>query len=227
MKMNWKIWLLTVGGAAILAQGVPAAESDAITGSTTKVRHSGADAERGLPGHDGSRAAAIDSFIEKMKTENPEEFKRLQELRQNDREAFHKEMRARWQKKSGDAHDEGRKADSKAATPLPEELACQEAARKYRAARTPEEAAPLKVELTTAIERAFDAKTADQEARMKKAAELLAKRQARKAEICARRLEELTKERAAHPGKAANRESRKERGGAGKLAPAPVPLPDK
>ncbi len=222
MKMNWKIWLLTVGVAAGLAQGVPAADGDATTGSTTKVRHSGADAERGVPGHDGNRAAVIDSFIEKMKTENPEEFKRLQELRQNDREAFHKEMRARWQKKSGDAHDEGRKADSKA-TPLAEELACQEAARKYRAARTPEEAAPLKVELAAAIERAFDAKIADQEARMKKAAELLAKRQARKAEICAKRLEELTKERPVHPGKAANRESRKERGGAGKPAPVQVP----
>ena len=222
MKMNVNKWLVLTWVTAGLPVAVLAQRTASGEGSATAPS---AKAERVLAGHDGNRAATIDSFIEKMKTENPEEFKRLQELRQNDRDAFHKEMRARWQKKSGEVREDGHRADNRTSMLLPEELACQEAARKYRAARTPEEATLLKVELATAVERAFDAKSADQEARMKKAAELLAKRQARKAEICAKRIEELTKDRAAHPGKAANRELRKERGVAGKPAPTTAQVP--
>jgi len=222
MKMNVNMWLVLTWVTAILPVAV-LAQGTAVWEVRTAAPS--AKAERGMTGHDGNRAAAIDSFIEKMKTENPEEFKRLQELRQNDLNAFHKEMRARWQKKSGEVREDGHRADNRTGTLLPEELACQEAARKYRAARTSEEAALLKAELATAVERAFDAKSADQEARMKKAAELLAKRQVRKAEICAKRVEELTKERTAHPGKAANRELRKERGVAGKPTPTTAQVP--
>ena len=223
MKMNATKWLVAAGLAVffplvVLAQEAPAAGDGVVPAA--KARSPGAEAERGgAPGRDGRRAAAVERFIQKMKVENPAEFKRLQELRQNDQEAFRKEMRERWQKKNGENREEGHKADGKNATLLPEEMACQEVARKYRAAQTPEAAAKLKAELTAAVERTFDARIADQETRLQKAAADLAKRKARKGEVCARRVEELTKEHPARAAKGANRESHKEHGAS--VHPAP------
>ncbi len=234
LNMTWKHALAAAGMAltipvAALAQaaegalppppptagGMPAGRAEAPAGTP---RVSAAEARR---------AEAVERFVQQMRKERPEEFRRLMELREKDPTAFRKEMRERLQKKIEDRRAETpekpekateRKAERPAAAA--EDKASLELAQKCRVCQNPAEAAQLRAKLQAEVEAAFDRKTADQEARLKAAAAALELRKSKKAEICAKRMQELLGER-----RQRSSTPRRPAAGAVPAAPAPGPVP--
>ena len=135
------------------------------------------------PGDGGQR------IIERLRQENPVEFARLMELRAKNPEQFRKELRAMMDVKVF----KGRQTD--------EDKACLELAVRYRATKVTAEQDKLRAELKTAIAKAYEKRLANQRERLADLEKQLARireqvkqREADRDTICAKRLEELTRD---------------------------------
>lgn len=130
-------------------------------------------------------------WLQMLKEKQPEEYERLQELRESDPEAFLDEIRKRFRQ-----HIKSRMRKHVG----PHNRECMELAKKYHDAENPEEKAELKQELQDAVKKAFDARVEQQaamikrmEERLNKLRDHLAARKANRDEICAERVENLTR----------------------------------
>lgn len=131
-------------------------------------------------------------WLETMQTENPEEYERLQKLREDDPDAFREEMRRRVRDRfSGMMRQRGGKLDA----------TCQALRTKYHAADSADAKAAVKAELETAVFEAFDARLSGQkkmvaqlEAQLERLKNRIASREKNRGEICQRRLDELTQD---------------------------------
>jgi hypothetical protein len=128
-------------------------------------------------------------IIERLRQENPTEFARLTELRAKNPEQFRKELRAMMDVKVF----KGRQTD--------EDKACLELAVRYRAAKETADKDTLRAELKTAIAKAYEKRLANQRERLADLEKQLARireqvkqREADRDTICAKRLEELTRD---------------------------------
>ncbi len=128
-------------------------------------------------------------IIERLRQENPAEFARLTELRAKNPEQFRKELRAMMDIKVF----KGRQTD--------EDKACQELASRYRAAKETVDQDKLRAELKTAIAKAYEKRLANQRERLAdlekqlgRIREQVKQREADRDTICAKRLEELTRD---------------------------------
>lgn len=166
----------------------------ATAGAQNPVRRGGSWEAGGKPVRDietpGHLAGAGTGWMDEFKKENPEDFDRLQKLRTEDPEKFREELRRRMKERMerGMQHRASR-----------HDAACEELRRAYREAETDEQKAEIKVKLEGAVQEAFDARLADQkemverlEKQLEKLKEQIATREANRAEICARRVGELT-----------------------------------
>lgn len=138
----------------------------------------------------GAPAFARGEWLERLKSEDPEEFDRLQKMRQEDPEAFREEMHARMKKRMvGFVKQRSGKLDSEA----------KELAQKYGLVESEEEKAVIKAELEKKIYQAFDNRMEGQKkliAHLEKQLEQLKKQVAEREEnretICRKRLDSLT-----------------------------------
>ena len=135
-------------------------------------------------------------WLQMLKEKHPEEYERLQELRESDPEAFRDEIRKRFRQ-----HVKRRMRKHVG----PHNRECMELAKKYHDAENPEEKAALKQQLHDAVKKAFDARVEQQAAMIKRMEERLNKlrnhlatREANRDEICAERVEDLTRKPAMH-----------------------------
>ena len=135
------------------------------------------------PGDGGQR------IIERLRQENPVEFARLTELRAKNPEQFRRELRAMMDVKVF----KGRQTD--------EDKACLELAVRYRATKVTADQDKLRAELKTAIAKAYEKRLANQRERLAELEKQLARireqvkqREADRDTICAKRLEELTRD---------------------------------
>ena len=138
----------------------------------------------------GNAGFARGEWLKRLESENPEEFQRLQTLRENDPEAFRKEMRAQMEKRvvgfvkqhSGGLENETR-----------------ELGKKYRTADTDKEKAAIKAELETKVHQAFDARLEGQkkliahlEEKLDELKKQVQTREKNREAICRKRVTELT-----------------------------------
>ena len=128
-------------------------------------------------------------LIERLRQENPTEFARLMELRAKNPEQFRKELRTMMDIKVF----KGRQTE--------EDKTCLELAARYRAAKETAEQDKLREELKTAIAKAYEKRLANQRERLAELEKQLAKireqvkqREGDREIICAKRLEELTRD---------------------------------
>jgi hypothetical protein len=141
----------------------------------------------------GERAMRhVKEWIEQLKTENPEEYEKLMKLREKDPEAFRQALHTRLRDKMGDRIRQMHEAS---------EGETIELAERYHAAETAEEKAEVKEQLTAAVKKAFDERIATQKEMLKRMEEKLTefrermeKRKAKRDEICAERIEQLTRD---------------------------------
>jgi len=129
-------------------------------------------------------------WLERLKTENPETFERLMQLRDTDPAKFHSELRRLLLRRGAP-----KPADPKVAA---DEAACRDLAQRYHAATAETEKTRLKAELRALVENMFAARTkADRErlARVEQEVDRLrarlAERETKRDEVCAARVEEL------------------------------------
>ncbi len=142
----------------------------------------------------GDRFAQAREFLEELKSEQPEEFKRLQELRETDRKAFSTEIRKVMVAKRGKQRGPGAKARRG-------ERKHMELSRRYHKATSAEEKERIKLEIREAVEESFE-KTISQakkrlvalEREIERARDRIERRQAQKAKICEDRVNDLTKD---------------------------------
>ena len=141
------------------------------------------NAGRQGPGDGGQR------LLERLRQENPAEFARLMDVRAKNPEQFRKELRGMMDIKVF----KGRQTD--------EDKACLELAVRYRAAKVTADQDTLRAELKTAIAKAYEKRLANQRERLADLEKQLARireqvkqREADREIICAKRLEELTRE---------------------------------
>ncbi|MFA5204998.1 MAG: hypothetical protein WC708_11410, partial [Lentisphaeria bacterium] len=128
-------------------------------------------------------------LLDRLRQDNPKEFARLSELRSKNPEQFRKEVR----NLLGGRMFTGRQTE--------EDKACQELAAKYRAAKSDAEKTALRAEIKTAVNKAFEKRLASQRQRLAELEKQLSKirdqvkqREADRDTICARRVEELTRD---------------------------------
>ncbi len=148
----------------------------------------------GMLGKRGEFPELTAGFLEALRRENPEKYERLVKLREEDRQAFFKELREMLQARRGN------KGAGRGRKPAPEELRCRELSRQYHAARDPAEKERLKEELETAVEEAFEARLngskerlARIEQEMARFRENIQRLEANREKICETRVQELTR----------------------------------
>lgn len=146
-------------------------------------------------GRQGPRGEITERLRDQFQQRNPEEYKKLMELRDTDPEAFRAKMREIMQKNMQFGGPGGR------GMALAEEEKANEIAKRYLAASAPEEKEQIKAELRKAVEAAFDKRMelqqqrfGDLEGRVKKAKEELETRQKNRDSIIQNRMDELTKD---------------------------------
>jgi hypothetical protein len=131
-------------------------------------------------------------WMERLKQDNPDEFRRMQELREEDPERFQQVVRERLRDRVGSTLKEmvGRYDDR-----------ARELSRKYHEATSEEQKAELRQQLEDAVGEAFDARLSGQKRLLKRLEEQLDNlrgrietREAHKDEICRQRLQELTRD---------------------------------
>mgnify|MGYP001545066878 CR=1 FL=1 len=134
----------------------------------------------------------VKEWVEQLKEENPEEYERLMKLREDDPEAFRQALHARLRNKMGDRVRKMHEAGEKETLELAE---------KYHAAEAAEEKAEIKEQLTALVKQTFDERVETQkemlkrmEAKLAEFRENIAKREAKRDEICAERVEQLTRD---------------------------------
>lgn len=182
---------LGMGAAWALADDPPAtppkAATEAPSPAAAETRDAGAHRPTARPL--GGRGDLGDRVLEQIQQRNPEEYKKLMDLREKDADAFRAKLRELMQKGM---------TSGRGGVPAEEEKA-NEAAKRYLAATTPEEKEQLKADLRKAVEAAFDKRQeqqkrrlADLEAGVKKAKDEFESRQKNRASIIQKRIEELT-----------------------------------
>ena len=92
-------------------------------------------------------APELHEFLERLKEENPEEFKRLEELRRKDRRAFREELARKLPRKPWEMMDRRQ---------LELDRECWELARKVRECQDPQEAQRLQAQLKAKVEETVD-----------------------------------------------------------------------
>jgi len=149
------------------------------------------------PGGDAMREAQ-ERLKNRLLQEEPETYRRLMDLKDRDPAAYRQEVRELMARRLAPGAGGGGTARP-SANPL--EQQCQDLARQFQQAKTPEESAKLRAELTQAVKKAFDAKLSMQEkqleemeTRLKTAKEQVAVRQGSRDKICDLRVEELTRD---------------------------------
>ncbi|OPZ28997.1 MAG: hypothetical protein BWZ02_01114 [Lentisphaerae bacterium ADurb.BinA184] len=153
-------------------------------------------ARRGDDGEPGRRpfADAVrdrgQDWMERMRAENPEEFERLRQLREQNPEQFREEVRGRVRE---------RLEGNFQARLSPPERECTELSRQFHEAATPEAKEQLKGRIEAAVDKAFDARLAQQkemlanmEKQLRQLREEIEAREQNKAAVCTRRVDELT-----------------------------------
>jgi DNA repair exonuclease SbcCD ATPase subunit len=99
----------------------------------------------------GDRERYIGAVMKRLQQENPEEFKRLQELHETDREEFFREIRKLVRSRQGDRRGRGRFR-------TPEEEQCEKLAQLYHQTDDPAEKERIRKELEAAVQQAFEAR---------------------------------------------------------------------
>ncbi|MDT8389035.1 MAG: hypothetical protein RRC34_00815 [Lentisphaeria bacterium] len=138
----------------------------------------------------GDAGFARGDWLERLKSENPEEFERLQKMREEDPEAFREEMRARMKKRAtGFVKQHGGKLDAEAKT----------LGEKYARAESEAEKAAIKAELETTVYQAFDSRLDAQkkviahlEKQLERLKQQVADREKNREAICRDRVDTLT-----------------------------------
>lgn len=136
-------------------------------------------------------------MLERLKTEDPEEFERLTQLYREDRQAFMKEMRsiiAERPKLFGGVGRQRRKDDRQL------EMKCHELSKLYLETEDEKEKARLKAELTAAVQKAFEVRLKNSRERVERLEQQLTQFKERiqtleenRERICQERLNELTR----------------------------------
>jgi len=177
--------------APAVAETPPAPPPPPAEGAPEGLRAGGQSAERAWR-REGGQPQIPAAFMERLRQERPELHERLSRLYQEDRQRFFQEVRGLMREAQGPGL-RGRR-DS------PEEQKCTELSRLYREAKDPAEKERLKAELSAAVSAAFGARLrASQErvARLEKQLgefrQNLERLETNREQICAERLEELTK----------------------------------
>jgi len=137
----------------------------------------------------------LERLKERFQQRNPEEFKKLMELRENDPEAFKARMRELTQEAMLKGGPGGMALNT------PEDAESMKLAKQYQDASTPEEKAKLKEELRKTVANAFDKRLeaqkkrfAEMEEHVTKAKAEFADREKNRSDIIANRVDELTKD---------------------------------
>lgn len=166
-----------------------------------------AGADAGGAGRKAGRDGAGGEFmqrLQRLKADNPAEFERLKALRENDPEAFRKEVREKFREGGVLGRGEGpagRDGSDMRPRSIPEEEACIELSHKFNEAKDPADKEKLKTDLKAAIAVAFEKRLAAQRERidkmeqsLKSIREQIVAREKNRDDVCKARLEELTKD---------------------------------
>jgi hypothetical protein len=144
---------------------------------------------------DGSIPGA---FMDGLRQERPELYKRLSKLYQEDRERFFEEVRGLMRER-GTQTAAGNSTADRSPRSSAEERRCNELARQYRESNDPAEKERIKADLAAAVQAAFEARLrssheriARLEQQLKDFRERLEHMEANRDQICAGRLNELT-----------------------------------
>jgi len=128
-------------------------------------------------------------LLARFREENPEKYEELMRLREEDHDAFRREVGKLMSRRFRQG-PEG---------VLPEEAKVHELAEKYHAAKSEEEKAAAKAELDESVGRVFDARVKEREMRLEKMEQqlqrlraLIEDRKEHRDDICRARVEELT-----------------------------------
>lgn len=186
MKTQKLTILLLVGLFSVVSLSMNAQEEQ----NTNRGRHRQSPGE-GENGHFHRSPGFKGGWLERLKTENPEEFERLQKLRDEDPEKFREEIRRMSKERFGGMiRQKGRQLEAK----------CRELSQKYRDAEGEADKAAAKEQLQVAVKEAFDARVAAQKEMVKNLEEQLAKlkkqiaeREENREKICEERVESLIK----------------------------------
>lgn len=117
-------------------------------------------------------------LLEKLKTENPQEYQRLEELRKTDVEKFFREVRSKLPRRSEFMSKIG-----------PIEQRCRELSRDYLAAKDDADKARFEAELRKALKESFDLVIGDAQARIERLQKQVGDMQAKEMQILAERLQ--------------------------------------
>ena len=117
-------------------------------------------------------------LLEKLKTENPQEYQRLEELRKTDVEKFFREVRSKLPRRSEFISKIG----------LIEQK-CRDLSRDYRAAKGEADKARVEAELRTALKESFDTVISDAHARIERLQKQVGDMQANEMKILTDRLQ--------------------------------------
>ncbi|OGV71381.1 MAG: hypothetical protein A3K19_01465 [Lentisphaerae bacterium RIFOXYB12_FULL_65_16] len=198
-----KEWWVGVVAAALLFGGAAGAMAQAAPeegGPFRKQKEHGQ--ERGSPANleMGKRFPMLKEFMEDFKAENPEEFDRLMQLRETDKDAFNAEIRKIMMERRKDGKGGGMAPPMQGVLKSPEEEKCMELGRQYREAQAPEEKERIKADLAESVKAAFDKRLegqkqrlADLEKEMARIKDAIGKREANRAAVCNQRIDELTR----------------------------------
>lgn len=139
--------------------------------------------------HGGNAGFARGDFLKRLESEDPEEFKRLQALRENDPEGFRKEMRGQIEKRvAGFIKQRSGKLDSET----------RELGETYLKAKSEEEKTAIKAELKTKVYESFDMRLEGQkkliahlEAKLEELKQQVEAREKNRETICQKRVNSL------------------------------------
>jgi hypothetical protein len=119
-------------------------------------------ARRAGPNRDGAfMENAVKPMMERLRQENPDEFERLQELHQTDRQQFFTELREMLKQRQA-----GKTGRSRA--PSAEEVHCQELAKLYHQTQDQAEKERIRTELESAVQEAFEVRLENSRERLER-----------------------------------------------------------
>lgn len=200
MKRQWLTGIVAVAllGSTVVGLAQPAPEEGGGPPRKQKERMQ----ERGGPGgaEMGKRFPMIKEFLEDFKAENPEEYGRLMQLHETDKDAFNAEIKKIMMERRKDGKGAGLAPPMQGVLRSPEEEKCMDLGRQYQEAQAPAEKERIKADLVVAVKAAFDKRLEGQKQRLadldKEMARIkgaIEKRDANRDTVCNQRVEELTR----------------------------------
>ena len=153
--------------------------------------HHGGWMENGRQGYGmgGRRADGFRMFMEKLKTQDPETYQKLEKLRVTDRNAYFAELRKLLPARPMVPNKVGQL-----------DFKCQKLSQQYHEARTEGEKEAIRKELIQAVEEATDAMIADMKERLKMMSERLAELEKNRKAAIDMRVDMLLKDRSGKNG---------------------------